>query len=194
MAGSLLLEKRLLTILYGHPWFMRTLDAVSDLDLPYGCIGGGSIRSIVFDYLDGKSTSTAIRDVDVVYFDSSELLTYKDKEYEYKNILESHMPNIPWDVKNQATVHLWFHEKFGHEVSPVNCIEDSIATWPETCTAITVTKFDKDKYKVCAPCGLEDLFGMIIRRNPIRCRMETYNDRISSRQYNQCWKSVKIIN
>lgn len=184
------LEKRLLTILGEHPWFMSALDIVSDLGLSQWCVGAGVIRNIVFDHLDGGSTNP-IRDVDVAYFDPSDLSDQKDREYE--DLLKDQMPDIPWEVTNQAAVHLWFHEKFGYRVSAVSGIQEAVATWPETCTAVAVTKGHHDAYKVFAPFGLDDLFAMVIRRNPARVDVRTYNARISSKQYDQCWKSVKII-
>jgi hypothetical protein len=48
-------------------------------------------------------------------------------------------------------------------------------------------------HKVYAPYGLEDLFAMIIRRNPARVDVRTYQVRIATKRYDQCWKSVKII-
>jgi hypothetical protein len=185
------LETKLLAILSEHPWFMAALDAVADLGLSQWCIGAGVIRNIVFDYLDG-GTTTPIRDVDVAYFDPSALSEHKDREYE--DTLRFRMPNIPWEVTNQAAVHLWYQKKFGYRVSPVNGIEQAVATWPETCTAVAVTKANKDEYKVYAPCGLENLFGMVIRRNSVRVDLRTYNARISNKQYDRCWKSVRIIN
>jgi hypothetical protein len=185
------LETKLLAILSEHPWFMAAQDAVSDLDLCQWCIGAGVIRNIVFDYIDGRIT-TPIRDVDVAYFDVSDLS--EDKDREYQKILKNRMPNLPWEVTNQAAVHLWFHKKFGYRVSPVSSIEEAVATWPETVTAVAVTIDNSDKYKVYAPFGLEDLFGMVIRRNPARVDLQTYNARISNKQYDQRWKSVRIIN
>ena len=99
----------------------------------------------------------------------------------------------PWEATNQAAIHLWYHKKIGYRVSSVNGIEQAVATWPETCTAVAVTKVHKDEYKVYAPCGLEDLFGMVIRRNPARIDVQTYTARISKKQCDQCWKSIKII-
>lgn len=184
------LETQLLAILDEHPWFMAALDVASELGLSQWCIGAGVIRNIVFDCLDGKS-NTPIRDVDVAYLDPSDLSSARDREYEA--ILKARMPDVPWEVTNQAGVHLWFHEKFGYRVPPVFSIEEAVATWPETATAIGVTKTSQNAYTVYAPCGLEDLFGMIIRRNPARVDIRTYNARISDKQYHRCWKSVRII-
>ncbi len=184
------LETQLLAILREHAWFMEALDVVSYSGLSQGCIGAGIIRNIVFDYIDGE-TATPIRDVDVAYFDLSDLSERKD--IEYGDVLKGHMPNIPWEVTNQAAVHLWYHRIFGYRVAPVKCLEEAIATWPETCTAVAVTKVSRDEYKVYAPFGLEDLFGMVVRRNPARCDVKTYNARISSKQYDRRWKSVEVI-
>ncbi len=184
------LETKLLAILKEHPLFMSALDAVFDLGIPQWCIGAGVIRNIVFDHLDG-ATTTPIRDMDVAYFDMSDLTEHADRRYEA--ILKQRMPHVPWEVTNQAAVHLWFHKKFGYRVSPVAGIAEAVATWPETCTAVAVTKVVGEDYRVYAPCGLEDLFGMVIRRNPERIDVRTYNARILTKRYDQCWKSVKII-
>lgn len=185
-------ETKLLAILKEHPWFMAALDAVFDLGLPQWCIGAGVIRNIVFDHLDG-ATTTPIRDVDVAYFDMSDLTGHADRRYE--DILKQRMPHVPWEVTNQAAVHLWFHKKFGYRVPPVDGIVEAVATWPETCTAVAVTKTKGlgEEFRVYAPCGLEDLFEMVIRRNPERIDVRTYNARILTKRYDRCWKSVKII-
>ena len=78
------LETKLLAIIGKHPWFMAALDTVSDLGLSQWWIGAGVIRNIVFDYIDGGLT-TPIRDIDVAYFDLSDLSEHRDREYE--NIL-----------------------------------------------------------------------------------------------------------
>lgn len=169
---------------------MAALDAVSDLGISQWCIGAGVIRNIVFDHLDG-ATTTPIRDVDVAYFDVSDLTEHADRRYE--GILKQCMPHVPWEVTNQAAVHLWFHTKFGYRVPPVDSIVEAVATWPETCTAVAVTKVLGEDYRVYAPCGLEDLFGMVIRRNPKRIDVRTYNARILTKRYDRYWKSVKII-
>ena len=83
--------------------------------------------------------------------------------------------------------------KFRYKVEPLTDIEDAISTWPETCTSIGVTLTQSNDLKVYAPCGLDDLFNLIIRRNPKRVDVRTYHKRIQNKKYQQKWGSVKII-
>lgn len=183
-------EKRLLNILAEHPWFMLALDAVSDTGMPQGCIGGGIIRNIVFDHLNGNEP-TPPRDVDVAYFDLADFSREQDQKYETR--LRQTMPDIPWEVTNQAAVHLWFHKKFGYRVPAIKSIGEAVSTWPETCTAVAVTKQPRNGYKVHAPFGLEDLFNMVVRWNPMRCDVDTYKARIAEKKYGQHWELVEVI-
>ena len=147
------------------------------------------IRIIVFDYLSGTK-GTLPRDVDVAFFCKKDLNRQRDKEYELK--LKEQMPTIPWEVTNQAGVHLWFHKKYGYAVPPLKNIDDAIATWPETCSAIGITK-KLAGYQVYAPFGLDDLFNMVVRRNPRRVDIKTYEKRIEDKQFSRKWGKVKII-
>jgi hypothetical protein len=84
------------------------LNAVKELNLSQWCIGAGTIRNIVFDFVQGIP-ETKPRDVDVAYFDRSDLTEETDKKYEF--LLKEVMPEIPWEVTNQASVQLWYHRK-----------------------------------------------------------------------------------
>ena len=183
-------KQRLISILRNHDWFMDALNEVNKLKMTQWCIGAGIIRNIVFDYLQGI-TNPSIRDVDVAYYNPEDLSETRDKEYE--SILNENMPEIPWEVTNQAGVHLWYHKIFGYKVDPIISIEDAVSTWPETCTSIGITITKVGKIEVFTPFGLDDLFGMIIRRNPRRIDIRTYNERIHKKKYSQTWKSVKIF-
>ena len=169
---------------------MSALEAVSQMDMPQWCIGAGVIRTIVFDHLDG-GTKTPIRDVDVAYFNPADISARTDRHYEGR--LKARMPRVPWEVTNQAGVHLWYHRMYGYRVPPLNDIVEAVSTWPETCTAVAVTKRSQGAYKIIAPFGLRDLFAMVVRRNPTRVDVRTYNNRVAAKRYGECWRSVQII-
>ncbi|MEN3111889.1 nucleotidyltransferase family protein [Uliginosibacterium paludis] len=100
------LEHRLLEMLRASAWFMDALVTVRDLELGSWCIGAGAIRNLVWDALHGKAEPSALSDVDVVHFDASDLSREQDLALQAK--LCERRPAIPWEVTNQAGVHLWF--------------------------------------------------------------------------------------
>jgi hypothetical protein len=77
-------------------------------------------------------------------------------------------------VTNQAAVHLWFERYFGHAVPPLASLEEAVASWPEYATCVGLRLEANDAITVIAPHGLEDLFGLLVRRNPVRVSVETY--------------------
>ena len=185
------LEARLVHIVRTTPWFMRVLRAVRGLHLPDAGVGGGVVRTLVWDHLHGYTQPTPLRDVDVVYFDPSDLSWERDQALTQR--LHENQPDYPWEVKNQAGIHLWFEQHFGYAVEPVHSLEEAVATWPEPATAVTVCLLDNDEVQCIAPLGLEDLFDMIIRRNPRRVSIKTYQQRIVQKRYTEKWPRVRVL-
>jgi len=44
-----------------------------------------------------------------------------------------------------------------------------------------------------APFGLEDLFGLVCRRNPRRVTIEEYRRRVQSKRFAERWPMVTIV-
>ncbi|VVD96770.1 hypothetical protein PHO31112_01913 [Pandoraea horticolens] len=172
-------------------WLMPALVAVRELGLPEGCIGAGAVRNLVWDSLHGYPTPSVLPDVDVVYFDPSD--TTLDGEASPREKLVQALPNVPWEVTNQARVHLWYEQEFGVAVAPLRSVEDAIGTWPEFATAVGVCLGDDGAIDVIAPHGLDDLFGMIVRRNPARVTETVYRERLAQKRYRDRWPGVTII-
>ena len=185
------LEHSLRKIIKNTPWFMRALRAVRSVAPPVACIGSGAVRNAVWDTLHGYSEPSFLADVDVAYFDLDDLSETTEKRYE-RRLMELE-PDLTWDVKNQAAVHLWFHKVFGHEVEPLRSIREAAATWPETALAVAVGLLEDDTVVITAPLGLDDLFSMVVRRNPRRVSVETYEKRIAEKNYPDRWPRVRIV-
>ena len=155
------------------------------------------VRTLVWDHLHGYPQPTPLRDVDVVYFDASDLSSGRlwEREHVLTQRLYEKQPDFPWEVKNQAGIHLWFEQHFGYAVEPVCSLEEAVATWPEPATAVALLGNDNDNAELqcLAPLGLEDLFAMIIRRNPRRVSIETYQQRIAQKRYTEKWPRVRVI-
>ncbi len=182
---------RLVALVRATPWFMRALAQVRTLGLRDWCIGAGAVRNLVWDALHGHATPSALADVDVAWFDAADLAPERDAQLQRR--LQALAPDTPWEVTNQAGVHLWFERHFGHPVAPLRSLEAAVASWPEYATAVGVRLDADDGLQVIAPHGLDDLFAMVVRRNPARVSLATYGERVASKRYTARWPRVTVI-
>jgi hypothetical protein len=146
-------------------------------------IGAGAVRNLVWDRLTGRHNPPS--DVDVVFFGGAD-----EKSVERR--LRARQPDVPWQAKDQALVHTWYERRFGHPVQPLTSLEDAVSTWPEFCTSVAVRLRADGDLEVIAPLGLEDLFGLRLRRNPRRVTPEIFNQRLASKRIEERWPGVTI--
>ena len=79
------------------------------------CIGAGAVRALVWNHLHGlPAGSHAPADVDFVYFDPADLSSASETGLAAR--LRAAAPDAPWEVVNQARVHLWRRD--GERVPP----------------------------------------------------------------------------
>ncbi len=169
---------------------MSALVAVRSLGLSSWCIGAGAVRSLVWDALHGFEKPSAIEDVDVVYFDDAARDREQDAYLEGR--LRSLLPALQWEVTNQATVHHWFAGGLKQVVPPLGSLEEGVATWPEFATCVGVNLDGKESIGVVAPHGLDDLFGLRVRHNPLRASVTTYRQRMESKRFGERWPLLSI--
>ena len=170
---------------------MGALAAVRQLALSEWCIGAGAIRNLVWDTLHNKTSPSELSDVDVAYFDLTDISPQRDQELQ--NQLLSLHPTVPWEVTNQAGVHCWFESHFGHAVEPLRSLQEAVASWPEFATSVGISLDRDNSLRVLAPYGLKDLFGIVVRRNPARVSIETNRQRIEQKRYSERWPNVKVV-
>lgn len=184
-------EAQLITLVQQSPWLMEALHAVRGLGLGAWCIGAGAIRNLVWDALHDKAEPSALSDVDVAYFEAGDLSPQRDAALHAR--LSQLLPALPWEVTNQAGVHLWFERCFGHAVPPLHSLAEAIASWPEYATAVGVWLDEAGQIQVLAPHGLEDLFSCTVQRNPIRVSVATYRQRVAQKRYAERWPRVRVL-
>jgi uncharacterized protein len=185
------LESKLEQLLYSHDWFMAALEASREVNPPDGYLGGGVIRNLVWDKLHGYSSPTPLADLDLAYFDAADLSRETEQRLEAQ--LKTLQAKIPWQVRNQAAVHLWYEKRFGYRVEPLSSIKEAISTWPETTTAVAVKLNKNDQLEIFAAYGLVDLFDMTLRRNPRRVTKAIFQERLASKQILLKWPRVRVI-
>ncbi len=183
-------HNQLIEIAHATPWFMEALSVVRELKLASWCIGAGAVRNMVWDALHDYPAPSYLSDVDVAYFDAQALTPGGD--FALQSQLSTMLPGVPWELTNQAAVHLWFEAEFGYAVEPLTSLEQGLAFWPEYATAIGLFLDHQNNIDIIAPYGLDDLFSMTIRRNPC-VDLKTYRDRIANKNFVGRWPMVTII-
>ena len=184
-------RSRLIALAQASPWLPSALRAVRNLGLASWCIGAGALRNLVWDALHDHASPTPLKDVDVAYFDPTDLTDARERDLQGR--LEASLPGLPWEVTNQAAVHLWYERYFGNPVLPLASLEEGLSTWPEYATCVGVWMRADGGLEVIAPHGLEDLFALTVRRNPVRVSPETYRQRIAEKDYRAKWPRLTIV-
>ena len=170
---------------------MRALEAAREVDAPDWLIGAGAVRTAVWDRLHGFDRPPELADVDLAFFDPHDLSRERDAQVEQQ--LRAELPSLPWEARNQAAVHLWYPRRFGQAVAPLASSADGVATWPETATAVGLRLARDDSLVVEAPFGLDDLLGMVHRRNPSRVTVEEYERRLATKRIAERWPRATVI-
>lgn len=184
------LEQKLITIVRSSESLMAALRAVRSLGLSSWCIGAGAVRSLVWDTLHGFDVASGLKDVDVVHFTSEAHGPQSDAVLE--NRLRMLMPEVHWEVTNQATVHHWFAGSLNQAVPALASLEEGVSTWPEFATCVGVHLNDDDSIGVVAPHGLDDLFGLRVRHNPLRASFAVYQQRVELKRFGERWPLLSI--
>lgn len=176
-------EKQLTEIILGDSSMMEILKIHQNLKLKDSWIGAGFIRNKVWNTLSHYQ-SNLFTDIDIIHFDVTTPSKEFDKQIEHS--LRCINVHLNWSAKNQARMHL----KNGH--SPYRDSLDAISFWPETATAIAVKLNNNNQLEYLTPCGLEDLFQLVIRKSP-KADKEAFKSRLLKKKWKERWEKVKII-
>jgi uncharacterized protein len=179
---------RLAAVLRGAPALMEALRVAREVAAPDWLISAGAIRDTVWDDLHDRPPALP-RDIDVNFFDPSDLTPARDEAVEAA--LRERAPQLPWEAKNQAAVHLWYPRVFGVEVPPFDATAEAVATFPETASCVGVRLLADEDLLVVAPYGLADLFGCVCRHNPARVSRDFYERRAAEKGWASRWPRLR---
>jgi hypothetical protein len=169
---------------------MRIVAAARDCAVPDWLVGAGAIRDLVWDALHDRPPAPP-KDVDVAFFDPTDLTPERDRRA--TAALAARLAGVPWEATNQAAVHTWYERTFGNPVEPLVSSADGVATWPETATCVAVRLDRRDRIEVVAPYGLDDLLGLVLRRNARRVTAAEYRRRAAEKRIAERWPRVAVL-
>jgi hypothetical protein len=173
-------------IIAQDPVGMKQLRAARALALPDWCIAAGFVRNRVWDHLHGIAPPRPPADIDVLYYDATDLS--REREALYEKRLDALLPGLPWQVRNQARMHV------PKDLPQHRDTSDSMTYWLETVTAVGVRLESDDTITVVAPLGTDDLLGLRCRPTAFgRTRRDEYEARVAAKRWRALWPKVRFL-
>lgn len=164
------LVARLQAILRATPRLMRVLAIARSLELPDWMVFSGAVYQPALNQLTGRPADYGLKDYDLAYHDASDL-SYAAEDRVIRRAAAAFDPDLAAlvEVRNQARVHLWFQQKFAEpDYGPLGCSAEALTRFTSATFAVGVRLEADDDLTVLAPFGLEDLFALRLRPNPLR--------------------------
>jgi hypothetical protein len=181
-------ESDIIQLIKNDKWMMDILKVVKSLNLPDWWVCAGFVRSKIWDTLHGFSERTTIPDIDVIYFDVTNINELEEKKFEeeLRNILH----NIPWSVKNEARMHVV------NNIPPYLSSVDAISKFPETATALGLKLDDRNNLILTAPCGINDIINLELKPTTYftetKERAVIYEERIIIKNWKSIWNKIEV--
>ncbi|RYE08954.1 MAG: nucleotidyltransferase family protein [Hyphomicrobiales bacterium] len=154
-------------IIRSSPLLMEVLTLLRDDGLPDHLLVAGVIYNLVWNRLTGRPDLTGINDIDVFYFDGSDL-SYEAEDTVIQRLAPrfAHLP-LPVQIRNQARVHLWFEDKFGSPFQPLTSAAEMLGRYASKTHAVAARLEPDDSLTLFAPFGLDDIFAFRLTPNPV---------------------------
>ncbi|MFM9444701.1 nucleotidyltransferase family protein [Streptomyces acidiscabies] len=151
---------------------VHVLEGARELGLPGWYLTAGCLFQTVWNVVTGRPADAGIRDYDLFYFDDSDLTW--DAEDAAIRAGRDVFGTLPVEIRNEARVHLWYEEKFGVPCAPYDSAEAAIDSFAATTCCLGVRLEGDGSWRVYAPHGLSDVFGVVVRPNPVLAPRDVY--------------------
>jgi uncharacterized protein len=168
---------------------MAVLRLAETLRLPDWYVAGGAVSQTYWNARHGYDLDRDIADYDLVYYDPD--LSYEAEDAHIKRAREVFGAELSAsvEVRNQARVHLWYHERNGGDpIAPLASTEDAISHWLVPASSVGV-RLNNGELKLCAPLGIDDVLNMHVRPNPKKASgYAAYRDKV--RRWQSVWPQL----
>jgi hypothetical protein len=183
-------RRRLEAVVRASPILRPLLDRWAELALPDCWLAAGAVAQSVWNAALGLPPDHGLADVDLVYFDRTDLT--EEGEAQAARRVQQAFASLPlrMDVKNEARVHLWYEARFGYPIEPYASVADAIATFPTTATAVGVRPAAAG-LELCAPFGLDDLLGLVVRPNKTQITRAIYEAKLA--RWRRLWPELIVV-
>jgi uncharacterized protein len=145
---------------------LAILDRWHALALPDGWLVAGCLFQTVWNLQSGAAPEAQIKDYDIFYFDGDDLSEEGERQVQARVEAVLSDVGVVVEAKNQARVHLWYREYFGHDYPRLRSAMDGIDRFliPATCVGL---RPEGDGWELYAPHGLPLLYEGRLTPNPL---------------------------
>ncbi len=187
---------RFLALVLRNPIVERVL-AAAEADahragLPGWYLTAGCLFQTVWNVLDGHDPGRGIKDYDLFYFDDRDLSWDAEDEVIRRWAALGLDADIgaEVEVRNEARVHLWYEQRFGVPCPRFRSSEDAISRFAATACCVGVHREDGVD-TVWAPFGFDDLFGFVLRPNPVLAPRHVYEAKAA--RWQELWPRLEVL-
>ena len=182
-----LTPEHFISLAMSNPINAELLDRLPKLGVDQCLLTAGSLFQAVWNHQSNLPPAFGVKDYDVFYFDQ-DLSWEAENEVIIKSrrLFEDLGVNV--DIKNQARVHLWYHERFGRPYPQLLTARDGVDRYLVAGTCVGLCPETSEVY---APYGLEDIGQGLLRPNPKNPQPDLFIQK--ARSYQQRWPWLTII-
>lgn len=176
-------------IIRDEPVLMTVLEGICDL--PDGLLVSGAIYNLCWNRLTGREPLHGIADIDVFYFDATDL-SYEAEDEQIRRLAAcfTHLP-LPVQARNQARVHLWFEAKFGGTFVPLTSSAEMLGRFATRAHAVGARLREDDTLEIITPFGLDDIFGFRVVPNRVLDNRATHETKAARAK--ALWPELTVV-
>lgn len=174
-----------------NPCNARILERLDDLGAPDTWLVAGCLYQTVWNVLSDRPVTENIKDYDIFYFDAGDT-SYEAEDAVIKRAAALFRDlDVEIEVRNQARVHLWYEQRFGHPRAPLESSWRGISSFLVRGTCVAITSDGEGGYQVAAPHGLDDMFDGVLRANKPYAQRDLYTAKAAS--YAARWPWLRTV-
>lgn len=182
--------ERLREVLAENPVLMEVMVRAKRMKLPGWYLTAGCVFQTVWNVLTGRDPTAEIKDYDLVYFDASDLSWAAEDAVIRAGAAEFADLPAEVEIRNEARVHLWYETKFGVPCPPYTRTEDAIDSFPAIATCVGIRELAGGSWQVYAPYGLDDMFALVVRPNPVLAPRSAYEAK--TERWQRAWPELTV--
>jgi uncharacterized protein len=167
------------------------LDRLPALCLPDCWLVAGCLFQTVWNLKMGWPAEQGISDYDVFYCDTADL-SYEAEDQVIKRVAAAFADlDAVIEVKNQARVHLWYRQRFGHDLPRLTTSRDGIDRFLVAGTCVGVRCAAGQSPRCYTTYGFDDLYAGVLRPNPLNVPVSRFAEKAAS--YKARWPWLRVV-